>query len=82
MKGIGKRAGLKSAQRTSGKEVARHLMPGRACAMSFTDRVIANNPKLKLDEIADFSTNKLAPVFDEMISIGIIPAELEESETN
>lgn len=78
VKAIGKQAGLKSKQCSSSKEVARHLMPGKACAMSFTDRVITNNDHLSLERVAEFSKNKLAPVFDDMLEMGIRPAELED----
>ena len=74
MKLWGRSEGLKSKQRTSGKEVARHLMKKAACKMSMTDELTTDG--YEFDDAIHIST--LAdPVFEAIFELGGRPAELD-----
>lgn len=74
MKKIGKEQGLKSKDRSSGKEVLRHIKPELACAMSFTDSLVQKGFDLKT--VSELSLKSAVPLFQGMIELGILPAEL------
>lgn len=74
-KKIGKEKGLKSKETSSGKEVLRHIKPEIACAMSFTDSLVAKGFDLKT--ISELSLKAAVPLFQGMIELGIKPKELE-----
>lgn len=70
----GKKQGLKSKERSSAKEVLRHLQPEAACSMSLADNLVSEG----------FEPEKVFPVtkdakkvFKGILELGAIPAELE-----
>ena len=75
IKVIGRELGLKSKERTSAKEVLRHIKPELACAMSFTDDLV--NKGFDLNTISELSLKCAVPLFQGMIELGIKPKELE-----
>lgn len=75
-KEIGKNEGLKSTERTSAKEVLRHLKPAIACAMSFTDDLVKKG--FDLNTISELSKKCAIPLFEGMIELGAVPKELNE----
>jgi len=75
LKEIGKKEGLKSIERTSAKEVLRHLKPELACAMSFTDSLV--NKGFDLKTVSELSLKSAVPLFQGMIELGIKPKELQ-----
>jgi len=76
LKEYGKQIGLKSTERTSAKEVLRHIKPEIACAMSFTDDLV--NKGFDLNTVSELSINSAIPLFKGMIELGINPKELNE----
>jgi prophage antirepressor-like protein len=75
IKQIGKEKGLKTAERNSAKEVLRHIKPGLACAMSFTDSLVQKGFDLKT--VSELSLKAAVPLFQGMIELGIKPKELD-----
>lgn len=75
IKAIGQKAGLKSADRNSAKEVLRHIKPELACGMSFTDSLVKEGFDLKT--VSELSLKCAVPLFQGMIEIGITPKELK-----
>jgi prophage antirepressor-like protein len=75
-KELGKKVGLKSIARTSGKEVVRHLKPELACAMSFTDSLV--NKGFDLNTVSELSLKCAVPLFQGMLELGIQPKELNK----
>jgi prophage antirepressor-like protein len=73
LKEIAKQMGLKSSQRTSGKEVLRNIDPGKACAMSMADDL--KRCGHNLDEFKEITLDAIK-VFDKLIKLGIKPVEL------
>lgn len=73
-KEIGKQAGLKSKDRTSGKEVIRKLKPETACSMSFTDNLVKQG--CPVDEAIELSKKHALPLFEGMLKLGFTPGEL------
>lgn len=71
-----KKAGLKSKERTSGKEVLRHLKPEIACGMSFTDDMVKRGFDLKT--VSDLTKKAAIPLFKGMIELGANPKELND----
>lgn len=76
IKEIGQKAGLKSIERSSAKEVLRHLRPEIACGMSFTDDMVKKGFDLKT--VSELSLRCAVPLFEGMIEIGVIPKELNQ----
>lgn len=76
IKEIGKRSGLKSKERSSAKEVLRHLKPAIACGMSFTDSLVSKG--FDFNTVSELSIKSAIPLFQGMIELGIKPAELNE----
>ncbi len=72
----GKKIGLKSKERSSGKEVIRHLKPEIACGMSFTDDMVKKGFDLKT--VSELTNKAAIPLFKGMLEIGAIPAELND----
>ena len=69
----GKRRGLKSKDRTSAKEVLRHIKPESACGMSLADNLISEGfPEDPVREISQDANQ----VFKSMLKLGAIPKEL------
>lgn len=75
MKVLGRELGLKSAERTSAKEVLRHIKPEIACAMSFTDELV--NKGFDLNTVSELSLKAAVPLFQGLIDLGIAPKELQ-----
>lgn len=75
IKELGKNVGLKSAQRSSAKEVLRNTDPELACAMSFTDDLVKNG--FDLNTVSELSMKCAVPLFKGMIEIGAEPKELK-----
>lgn len=73
-KEIGRNKGLKSKERTSGKEVVRHLQPEAACSMSFVDNLVKQG--YPMDKAIALSKKHAMPLFKGMLEIGVIPGEL------
>lgn len=71
----GKELGLKSAECNSAKEVLRHTKPELACAMSFTDSLVAKGFDLK--SVSELALKSAVPLFQGMIELGMKPSELE-----
>lgn len=76
VKEIGKEKGLKSDERSSAKEVLRHLNPAIACAMSFTDDLVKDG--FDLNTVSELSKKCAIPLFRGMIEMGAIPKELKK----
>lgn len=74
VKAMGKRAGLKSKDLTSAKQVLRNIKPQIACTMSLADSLIKANPTKTLTDIKPI-TLKAISVYDEMFRAGIVPIE-------
>jgi prophage antirepressor-like protein len=72
----GKKIGLKSKDRNSGKEVLRHTKPAIACAMSFTDDLVKKGFDLKT--VSELSKKCAIPLFEGMIELGANPDELND----
>lgn len=72
---LGKQFGLKSIDCSSAKQVIRTLKPAIACGMSFTDNLVKKG--YQLDMIAGISKKLAVPLFDELLKIGVRPAELD-----
>jgi prophage antirepressor-like protein len=75
IKELGTKAGLKSKERSSAKEVLRHIAPPIAGGMSFTDDLTKNGFDLKT--ASDLSKQFVIPLFQNMIELGIKPGELQ-----
>ena len=75
IKVLGRELGLKSIERTSAKEVLRHIKPEIACAMSFTDDLV--NKGFDLNTVSELSLKCAIPLFQGMLELGINPKELE-----
>ena len=80
IKALGKQLGLKSKVYNSAKEVLRNVpeFQANACTMSFNDEIIANNPEKKLKDLKTLD-EKVNDVFQEMLNMGIKPAELNRN---
>lgn len=76
IKEMGKEAGLKSSQRSSGKEVLRHTNPAMACTMSFTDSLVKMGFDLKT--VSDLAKKAALPLYNGMLELGITPGELRD----
>ena len=76
VKDYGKQNGLKSAERTSAKEVLRHIKPELACSMSFVDDLVKKGFDFKT--VSDLSLRAAVPLFQGMIELGIKPNELDK----
>lgn len=75
-KEYGRQLGLKSKDRTSGKEVLRHVKPELACAMSLTDDLVkVGQPYNKAKKLA---LEHGVHIFKAYIDMGIIPNELNK----
>jgi prophage antirepressor-like protein len=75
LKDEGRRAGLKSKDRNSGKAVARVLQPEAAPCMSLADNLVEQGYE---PEKVFNVTRKAKPVFKGMLELGVTPAELEK----
>lgn len=75
IKELGKESGLKSSERTSAKEVLRHLKPELACSMSFVDSLVKKG--YDFNTVSELSLKSAVPLFQGMIELGIKPNELE-----
>lgn len=75
IKEMGKQIGLKSKERNSAKEVLRNIKPELACAMSFTDSLVQKGFDLKT--VSELSLKAAVPLFQGMIELGVVPAELK-----
>jgi len=71
----GRELGLKTAECNSAKEVLRHTKPELACAMSFTDSLVAKGFDLK--SVSELALKSAVPLFQGMIELGMKPSELE-----
>ena len=80
IKALGKQLGLKSKVYNSAKEVLRNVpeFQANACTMSFNDEIIASNPEKKLKYLKTLD-EKVNDVFQEMLNMGIKPAELNRN---
>lgn len=78
VKKLGKESNLKSIQRSSAKEVLRHIKPEVACAMSLADRWAANG-NANFDQISEITKNHAIPLFKSMIEYGLIPIEMNDN---
>ena len=76
VKDYGKQKGLKSAERTSAKEVLRHIKPELACSMSFVDDLVKKG--FDFNTVSDLSLRAAVPLFQDMIELGIKPKELDK----
>ena len=76
VKDYGKQKGLKSAERTSAKEVLRHIKPELACSMSFVDDLVKKG--FDFNTVSDLSLRAAVPLFQGMIELGIKPNELDK----
>lgn len=76
IKEIGKIAGLKSKERTSAKEVLRHMKPELACSMSFVDNLVQKG--FDFNTVSQLSLKSAVPLFQGMIELGIIPSEIND----
>ena len=76
VKDYGKQKGLKSAERTSAKEVLRHIKPELACSMSFVDDLVKKG--FDFNTVSDLSLRAAVPLFQGMIELGIKPKELDK----
>jgi prophage antirepressor-like protein len=74
IKKIGKDAGLKSAERSSAKQVIRALKPQTACSMSLTDSLVKDGWNHK--EAATICKEKAEDLFAALIDGGISPSRL------
>lgn len=75
LKEIASGYGLKSVERTSGKEVARHLDPAAACSMSLADSLVERGHSL--EQVAPITLGAM-PVFKGLLELGERPRELED----
>lgn len=75
---VGRRMGLKSRQRNSGKAVMREIDPAGACCMSLADTLVVQTGK-NVHDIAHVSKSA-REVFAGMLALGVLPAELETGE--
>jgi prophage antirepressor-like protein len=73
----GKKSGLKSKERTSAKEVLRHLEPESACSMSLADNLV--NEGFEPEKVFPV-TKDAKKVFKGILELGAIPAELEQKD--
>lgn len=73
---LGENAGLKSRDRSSAKEVLRHIAPPIAGGMSFTDDLTKNGFDLKT--ASDLSKQFVIPLFQNMIEMGANPKEVSQ----
>lgn len=73
LKDWAKRAGLPSKNRTSGKEVVRHVRPELACRMSVNDSLVSRG--VSLNEACDLSAGT-TPLFAKLLQLGSRPPEL------
>ena len=78
VKELGKKSNLKSHQRSSAKEVLRHIKPEVACAMSLADRWAANG-NVNFDQISEITKNHAIPLFKSMIEYGLVPIEMNDN---
>ena len=76
VKDYGKQNGLKSTERTSAKEVLRHIKPELACSMSFVDDLVKKG--FDFNTVSDLSLRAAVPLFQGMIELGIKPNELDK----
>lgn len=71
----GKRMGLKSKDRSSGKQVVRATQPEAACCMSLADNLVEQGHEpAKVFNV----TRKAKVVFKGLIELGVTPAELDK----
>jgi len=79
IKSLGEKLGLKSKQRNSTKEVLRNVpeLKSKACTMTLNDTIVAKNPKIKLEKLQELDKNA-DKVFQELLNLGINPAELNK----
>lgn len=75
-KKIGKEAGLKSKDCSSGKEVLRHLQPESACGMSFVDNMVKMGAPV--DKAIELSKKYAVHLFKGMLDLGQTPNELNQ----
>ena len=73
VKGIGENIGMKGK---SAKEVLRKIRPAVACSMSFTDDMV--NRGFDFDTASQLSKKCAIPLFDGMLKLGMVPAELKD----
>ena len=69
--------GLKSKQRTSAKEALRAVRPEIACAMSLTDKLVAEDNiehRIAAQTCKEYAT----PLFQQLMKIGLSQSELEK----
>lgn len=74
LKEYAKQIGLRSKQRSSGKEVLRNLKPEIACCMSLTDEMVKRGKDL--ESAAKLNLTHAQPLFKEMLNLGMAPGEL------
>jgi len=79
IKDIGEALGLKSTITNSAKAVCRSVeqLKPYACTMSMNDDIINNNDQVKLEDLKEMD-KWAVKVFDEMLKLGIEPAELKK----
>lgn len=73
----GKKRGLRSKDRSSAKEVLRHLEPEAACSMSLADNLV--NEGFEPEKVFPV-TKDAKKVFKGILALGAIPAELEQKD--
>ena len=70
VKEVGRQKGLKSKDRSSGKEVLRNLKPELAASMSLTDSLVTENG-IDHHKAAKISTELATPLFKKLMELGI-----------
>jgi hypothetical protein len=73
----GRKRGLKSKERSSAKEVLRHLEPESACSMSLADNLV--NEGFEPEKVFPV-TKDAKKVFKGILELGATPAELEQKD--
>lgn len=77
LKEIGKGLGLKSKQRSSGKEVVRNIKPELGAAMSFTDGLVLDD-NLEHEKAAGISLELAQPLFKALMDAGMSSKDIEK----
>lgn len=73
---VGRKKGLPSKRRNSGKAVMREIDPAGACCMSLADTLVIQTGR-SVREVAHVS-QAARNVFQGMLALGVTPAELDE----
>lgn len=77
LKEIGKGLGLKSKQRSSGKEVVRNIKPELGAAMSFTDGLVLDD-NLEHEKAVGISLELAQPLFKALMDAGMSTSDIEK----